>query len=369
MASTTAPRLSPRLSPRVSPRVSPLTLAVALPCLVASAAQGQFQAPSLDLPAASPAAAIEQTVGVTDMRITYHRPGVKDRTVWGGLVPWDAVWRAGANENTTISFSTPVEVEGKPLAAGTYGLHMIPRQDRFTVIFSAMADAWGSFSYDQAEDVLRVDVTPVAGPFVERLTYAFEEPTDTSVVVGMSWDKLRVPVRISVDEGATVLADIRRQLRGLSRFSWRNWNDAANLALRYGELEQASAWVDQSLGMSRLYANLSTKATILEQGGDTAAATALRAEAEPLASEADRNARGYELIGQKKLAEALAVFARNVELHPQSWNTHDSLAEALALSGDLKKAIASYERAAELATDPAQQSRIAAEIAKLRQRS
>src|SRR5947209_2368727 len=112
----------------------------------------------LDLPEASQKAIVTQRIGVTDITIVYHRPLVNGRKVWGGLVPLGQVWRAGANENTTIEFSTPVQVEGKPLPAGKYGLHMIPNQDQWTVIFSKIDAAWGSYTYNQAEDAWRVEV-------------------------------------------------------------------------------------------------------------------------------------------------------------------------------------------------------------------
>src|SRR5499425_2374729 len=109
----------------------------------------------LNLPDVSQAAEVKQRVALTDITITYHRPLVNGRKIWGGLVPYGQVWRAGANENTTIEFSTPVSVEGKPLPSGTYGLHMIPTNDTWTVIFSKMAVAWGSYTYNQSEDALR----------------------------------------------------------------------------------------------------------------------------------------------------------------------------------------------------------------------
>src|SRR5438094_5038176 len=115
---------------------------------------------ALDLPYASQAAQVKQRVGVTDITITYHRPVVNGRKIWGGLVPTGQVWRAGANENTTIEFSTPVSIEGKPLPAGTFGLHMIPNVDTWTVIFSKMAVAWASYTYNQSEDALRAAVKP-----------------------------------------------------------------------------------------------------------------------------------------------------------------------------------------------------------------
>src|ERR1700674_1062880 len=115
---------------------------------------------NLDLPDVSQLAVNKQRIALTDITITYHRPLVNDRKIWGGLVPFGQVWRAGANENTTIEFSTPVSVEGKPLPPGKYGLHMIPNPDTWTIIFSKMAVAWGSYTYKQTEDALRVDVKP-----------------------------------------------------------------------------------------------------------------------------------------------------------------------------------------------------------------
>src|SRR5437660_203945 len=120
-----------------------------------AAATAAAQTPGLTLPEQSPATSVSQTVGLSTLKISYHRPGVGGRKIWGGLVPYGEVWRAGANENTTISFSSPVKIAGKPLAAGSYGLHMIPTSKEWTVIFSNMTTAWGSFSYDQKEDALR----------------------------------------------------------------------------------------------------------------------------------------------------------------------------------------------------------------------
>ena len=130
------------------------------------------QSAPLKAPEPSPAATVTQTVGLTELKINYHRPAVGGRKIWGGLVPYGEVWRAGANENTTITFSSPVKIGGKPLAAGTYGLHMIPTTKQWTVIFSNVSSAWGSFTYDEKEDALRVTVTPQpAEGFVERLSY------------------------------------------------------------------------------------------------------------------------------------------------------------------------------------------------------
>src|SRR2546423_7426374 len=174
----------------------------------------------LDLPYASQAAQVKQRVGVTDITITYHRPVVNGRKIWGGLVPTGQVWRAGANENTTIEFSTPVSIEGKPLPAGTYGLHMIPNADTWTVIFSKMAVAWGSYTYNQSEDALRVDVKPRPTEMEEALEYEFEDLKPDSVTVTMKWEKVAVPFLGSVNLKKTIISSIRNQTRGRAQNSW-----------------------------------------------------------------------------------------------------------------------------------------------------
>jgi hypothetical protein len=138
-------------------------------------------------------------VGLTDITISYHRPAVNKRKVWGELVPYGEVWRAGANENTTFTVSSPVKVEGKALAAGTYGLHVIPTEKEWTVVFSKMFGAWGSFTYDPKEDALRVAVTPTKAPFEERLSYTFADPSNRGTTLLLRWEETAVPVRLEVD--------------------------------------------------------------------------------------------------------------------------------------------------------------------------
>src|SRR5262249_4187689 len=159
--------------------------------LLLGAGAAVAQLPPLNVPQASPAASVSQTIGLTDIRIDYHRPAVNKREVWGKRVPYGDVWRAGGNEHTTIEFSTPVTVGGKTLPAGTYGLHTKPGEKDGQVMLSSPSTAWGSFSYDEKEDVVRFTVTPQPADFQERLEYRFENPTDNSVDVVLQWEKLQ----------------------------------------------------------------------------------------------------------------------------------------------------------------------------------
>lgn len=322
--------------------------------------------PPLDLPDASPAASVALTLGLTDMEIRYARPAVNGRKIWGALVPYGEVWRAGANENTTIAFSTPVTVDGMPLDAGIYGLHMIPTETAWTVIFSRESKAWGSFSYDASEDAARITVTPVRVAMRERLRYEFDDPSEDQVTVALEWETVRVPFLVKIDLTATVTADLRQQLRGLPRFGWQGWQQAANwLYTHQGDLTLAGEWTDRSIRANRNFTNLMLKAAILEKQGQAAAAGPLRAEAAKLAGEAEINNYGYQLLAQGKKEEAVSQFQRNVKQFPNSWNAHDSLAEGYASLGRTREAVASYRKALSLAADPDQKKRIESEIRKL----
>ncbi|MCK7523313.1 MAG: DUF2911 domain-containing protein [Ignavibacteriales bacterium] len=139
----------------------------------------------------SPKAAVIQTVGFTEVRIDYSRPGVKKREIWGKLVPYDAVWRAGANEATKITFSTDVTVEGKKLKKGSYSLFAIPGKNDWTIIFNKVADQWGAFEYNESEDALRVKVKTEKAIWQEWLSYTINKASDTSAVIRLEWEKLK----------------------------------------------------------------------------------------------------------------------------------------------------------------------------------
>jgi hypothetical protein len=325
------------------------------------------QAPALVLPIASPRAQVSQRVGLTDIEVTYYRPAVKGRKVWGGLVPYGQVWRAGADENTVVAFDTPITVGGTTLPPGRYGLHMLPTATTWTVMFSSQSQAWGSYSYDSKEDVAKVTVTPVPTEPTERLAFTFDDPTDKGVTLSLRWEKLRVPIPIEVDTRQVVVASLRNQLRGMHRFFPEPWSGAAGWCLRNEvNLDEAMTWVDHSLKMREAYAGLRIKAALLEKQGDAKGAEALRAKALAIATEAEVNLAGYALLGQNKQDEAIALFQKNVKDHPDSWNAYDSLGEAYALKGDKAQATANYRKALDRVKAEDQRKRIENELAKLK---
>jgi tetratricopeptide (TPR) repeat protein len=325
------------------------------------------QVPTLVIPKASQRATVSQTIGLTEVSITYDRPVVNQREIWGKLVPYDSVWRAGANENTVIAFSSPVRVGGRDLPAGRYGVHMIPTADEWTVILSRQADAWGSFSYDPKEDALRLTAVPVAAPFQEALGYTLDDPGIGSVVATMHWEKLAVPFTLEVDHKRVVVDSLRQQLRGLGRFFWQPWVQAAAwCAGNDVNLEEAAEWAQSSIAINENFTNLRLKATLLEKMGDATNAAQLRRRSFELATEPDINAYGYQLLGQGKVDSAIVVFQKNAKDYPKSWNAYDSLGEAYATKGDKRRAAELYNKAREMTKDPFQQRRIAGILAGLR---
>jgi hypothetical protein len=226
-------------------------------------------AQQLNLPRPSPKASVSQTVGVTDIDIHYSRPGVKERTIWGGLVPYGEVWRTGANENTTITFSTPVKVGGKELPAGTYGVQTLPTQNEWTVILSKDAELWGAFNYKPENDAVRFQVKPEAAEHQERLSFEFDDVTDNSAVVALRWEKLRVPFTVEVDTGKAVLSGMRTAMR------WQTPYQAANYCITNNTCpEEASRWLDASIALEGTFVNHRAKATLLAKNGDYKGAVA-----------------------------------------------------------------------------------------------
>lgn len=336
-----------------------------LAALVLLAAPLAAQSPPLVLPRESPAAHVSQVVGLAEFSVSYSRPAVNGRKVWGALVPFDSVWRAGANENTVFASNVPFTVGGKRLPAGRYGLHMIPTAGAWTVIVSTQANAWGSFRYDPAEDALRFGVTPRAAEMTERLQYTFDDLRADGATLTLRWERLAVPIELRVDATEVVIDSLRSQLRGIPQFFPDGWGNAAAWALQHDRLDEASAWADSALKIQPRYDGLMVKAAVLERRGDRAAADSLRQRAYAVATEAQLNAAGYRLLQAKQVDQAIALFQRNVKAHPDSWNVYDSLGEAYGVKGDRKLAVANYRKAASLTQDPQQKARIQAAIAAL----
>jgi Protein of unknown function (DUF2911) len=320
----------------------------------------------LSLPQASQRAVVTQRISLTDVTITYHRPLVNGRKIWGGLVPYGAVWRAGSNENTTIEFSSAVTIEGKPLAKGVYGLHMLPTADSTTVIFSKASTSWGSYTYKESEDALRVTVKPQPTEMHEALVYEFDNLKPTSANVSLKWDKVAVPFAISINDEETTLPNIRDQLRGLLQYSWEPWYAAASFCLeRKINLEEALKWADKSIAVESRFDNLQLRANILKalnRGPDAATAQAKAIEA---ATGQQLYFYGRQLQGQKQPEEALEVFRSVVKRFPDGIYGHLAKARVASSSGDFATALKEAKAAQSASADDQQKAAIQALIDRL----
>lgn len=322
--------------------------------LLVSSAYAQLLPGEVSTPRESPKASVMQRVGITDIRVDYSRPSVKGRKIWGELVPFDngkpIPWRAGANENTTISFSSEVMVEGKSLAAGTYGLHTIPSANDWTIIFSKNYTSWGSFSYDEKEDALRVTVKPRQGDMKEYLTYTFENPTSESVILQLAWEKLQVPVEITVDMKKMVVENARKELRNNIGFSWLGYNAASWFCYENNtELEQGLKWADQSIARDARYENLDTKGEILIKLGRKAEGDSVLRESLERATPGTLYAIGRKYLTEKKMDDAKNVFDINTKKNPKHWTSFAGMGRYYEANGDKDKAVKQVKKAKEVA--------------------
>ena len=324
----------------------------------ASSAQAQFknggQAIELRLPTLSQRAVATQRIGLTDITINYCRPLVGGREIWGKAVPYGNVWRSGANENTTISFTDDVSVEGHALPAGTYGLHAIPTADQWTIIFSKNSTSWGSFSYDEKEDALRVTVKPHPAEFEEALAYTFEDLKPDSAAATLRWEKIAVPFHISADVNAIVLRSMQNQLRNTGGFTWAGFDEAANWLIDANQnLDQAMKWEDRSIQIEERFENLLGKSMILEEQGKKQEATAMKTKALETANGLQLHFYGRSLQQQKKQDEGFGIFKVNVKKHPNEWYAHGELARMASAKGDFDTAVKEMKLALPAAPDVA----------------
>jgi hypothetical protein len=209
-------------------------------------------------PRPSPDATVTQMVGVTKVSIDYSSPGVKNRVIWGELVPYNEVWRTGANELTTITFDDPVKINGNELPSGTYGIHSVPRPDEWDIIFSKDARVDGPSNFNVENEVLRVKVKPEEHHFMERMSFLFTDVTETSAMVNLIWDKIKVTFSLETNTQDLTLTKARQQL------SWAPLFQAAQYCLTNNvNLEEGLKWIEASCLINQVYWNTRVKAQIL----------------------------------------------------------------------------------------------------------
>lgn len=305
----------------------------------------------------SPAAEISQTIGISKVTVNYSRPSVNGRKIWGNLVPfgWNAQgfgnnkpapWRAGANENTVITFSHDAKVEGRSVPAGSYGLFFaVNNEENAELILSKDHHSWGSFFYEPDRDQLRTNIKLRNYPMTEMLTYEFTNLSKNSGDLNLNWENKQFPVRIEFNVDSIVIANATDELKGVAGFTWQGYAAAANYATQNNvHPELAMQWADRAVTMNKNFNTLMAKQGLLKMSGKTVEAAVVRKEALAMGNETEINAYGYQLLNEKNYDEAIHIFSVNTERYPSSANAWDSPGEGYAMKGDKEKAIQSFRK-------------------------
>ncbi len=326
-------------------------------------------------------AKITEEVGITDITISYSRPDVNGREgkIWGTLVTYGFTsndlttnkntnpWRAGANENTIISFEHDVKLEGRPVKAGTYGLHMAVWPDSVTIILSTQSGAWGSFYYDPKYDALRVSVKPVTlEKSVEWLKYEFIEQREKYCVIALQWEKLSIPFKVEVDVDNIIAARLKEQVTSQKGFNALNLTAAANYLLNKNiYLEDALSWTQRAAAL-KSYNTLRTLATAYEKLNRLKEADSVMVEALTMSSVNQYTGYGRALITQKRFDKALEVMLANKTKNGDVLAVNTGLMFAYSAKGDYKNAIVFAEKAMAQTTNDAAKKTLEGQITKLK---
>jgi tetratricopeptide (TPR) repeat protein len=322
-------------------------------------------------------ASVSEQVGLTMVSISYHRPAVNGREgkIWGGVVHKGFVnqgfgkgnpapWRAGANENTIIEFDNDVKIEGQHLPKGKYGLFIAYDSLESVIIFSKRIDAWGSFFYDEKDDVLRIKVKPQRiDKTVENLKYEFSNQTQNSAIVSLSWEKLSIPFKVEVDYLKQQFDAFVFESQNPRGFTSQGLNIAANWCLQNNyQLEQGLAWANMATGQNfpgdpTSFPALATKAAILDKLGKSDEAATIIKSALPYGNVGQIQQFGRQMITAKKPKLALEVFQYNYNKNPDQFITLTGMARGLSANGEFPKALEYANKALPLApNDPSKQA-------------
>jgi len=307
----------------------------------------------ITLPAKSPKATVTQRIGYTDISLVYHSPAAKGREVWGKLVPYGKVWRAGANENTVFTITDSVMVEGKTLAAGTYGLHLLPEANQWTVIFSKNSTSWGSYFYDPGEDAVRVTVPVLSNqPHREWMAFEFGKRDRDQFSLILSWSDKSAELNFTLNAEGIALDHIRKQLRSDAYWEWFSWCQAADYCAEYGiNTEEALEWIDRSIEMRENFSNWDVKAKLLQQQGDGAGAEKAWERAIAVGDHIYLERYGRRLLREGNVERAIYVFTQALKKEDTYWRAHYNKGNALMAKGDKKEAKKAYTKALEFAPE------------------
>ena len=270
-------------------------------CIGLISMAGIAHAQTLRLPAASTTQSVQQDFGLSSIKLTYSRPNVKGRKIFGTLIPFGQVWRTGANAPSKLTFADDVMLEGKLVPAGEYALYSIPDKDAWTIILSKNTKLWGAMGYQESDDLLRVSVKPIAlNKSVESFSIGFEQVMANSCEMQLMWDKTLVPVKITTDVDAKIMAGIDAAMQGASKpfYQAANYYFDTNKDLNkaYGWIQEATSANPKAYWMEHLKAKIQLKMGLKAEAIETAKRSSTLAEAE-------KN-QDYVVLNQQLIAEA-----------------------------------------------------------------
>jgi hypothetical protein len=334
-------------------------------------------------PGGNKKASVSEQIGIVKISITYNRPGVKGRegkiyntpVAHYGFIDLGhgtshaAPWRAGANENTAITFSHPVKIEGQDLPAGSYGFFISLGEEESTVIFSKISNSWGSFYYDPSQDALRVTVkNQTLDKTVEWLKYEFIDQTDNSATIAMSWERRMIPFKVEADVHTLQIASFENEFR--TTRPYYDYIQAANYCLQNNvALDKALAWMDRAISFrimgEKNFRTLSTKASVLMKMNRMDEAKKVMEEAIPIGNVSDVHYYGRTLVNMKQSEEAFKIFKLNYDKHPNVFTTNVGLGRGYSAIGDYKKAMTYLKAALPQAPDELNKTTVEAMIKKL----
>lgn len=330
-------------------------------------------------------ASVSEMIGITKVSIQYDRPRVNGREgkIWGGLVPEGfadlgfgsskaAPWRAGANENTVISFSTDVLINGNLLKAGSYGFFIAYGSDESILIFSNNHTSWGSFFYDPKDDALRLNIKPIANPISQEwLKYEFINQTENTAVVSLQWEKLKFEFKVEVDLVTTQLESFRKELKTEKGFLWQSWNQAVEFCIQKNtNLDEALVWADSAtsfnFGGDRSFSAWSNKAQLFRLKNKTDEADKIMTKALPLGNMFEIHQYGKLLLSQKENSKAFEIFKYNFQRFPTEFTTLVGMARAYSANGDFKTSLKFAKEAFAKVPDPGNRMNLELMIEKLK---
>ncbi|MEZ4810906.1 MAG: DUF2911 domain-containing protein [Allomuricauda sp.] len=304
----------------------------------------------------SPRASVTQRIGTTDVTVVYNSPSAKKRKIFGGIVPYDFVvdgveypWRAGANENTTISFTHDVKVQGAPLAKGTYGLHIFVKEKEWIFIFSKNSENWGSFSYDKKDDALRVSAIPEQNTYREWLNYEFVTREPESARLELQWSTVKCGIEISTDVDRNILADLKAK----EEKTVDDYIKIAQLTVKQDAtaVDEALQYVEQSIQMKEDFRNVMLKAELLAQKGSSQESEKYKAKALEI-GEGFYYYYYYPLsfmLLQGDIQKTYDLLSGMLQKDPDNWIANLAMGEYYIKAEDQEKATYHFKKAYEFA--------------------